>query len=171
MTPIRPWTRPGPPARHGFGTSRCAILRRDLHGTVPPLARVRENVTCWAGDAARAIHGGRGSPTRRADRHRLGVGAVRRRAVPHGSPRRARARPPRPVDERDRRRPGPHREDRARAPERVSRLLHAARADGGRGEARARARVGLSPSRAPAAPVHPPTVAPRAPSPPRTAAT
>ena len=34
--------------------------------------------------------------------------------------------------------PGHDREDRPRAPERVPRLLHAARADGGAGEARAR---------------------------------
>ncbi len=70
-------------------------------------------------------------------------GAVRRRAVPAGARGRARARAPRPEHRRHRRRPAADGEDRARPPERAPGLLHAARADGGAGEARAPR--GLSP--------------------------
>ena len=60
-----------------------------------------------------------GAKDRRDDRHRLGHGSVRRRAVPDGNGRRARARPPRSCNERDRQRPGRHGQDRAR-PSRTS---------------------------------------------------
>src|SRR5262249_53390977 len=75
-------------------------------------------------------HDRRGTAGGRQDRHRLGLGSVRRRAVSPGNGGRARAWPPRPEHERDRRRPDRDREDRARAPERVPGLLRAARADG-----------------------------------------
>ena len=83
-----------------------------------------------------------------------------------GMERRARARIPRPGHQRHRRRPDRHRQDRSRPPERVPRLLHATRGDGGRGEEGSRERMmrrwgvtphhPLRPARSPRAlPAHP----------------